>query len=52
MRIKLPSSITGTTTEQADGRAAKREHAVRAIQPTGRANLSRRPTAAPRRSSY
>ncbi|WP_181019721.1 hypothetical protein [Nonomuraea typhae] len=52
MRIKLPASITGATAEQAKGKHGKREHAVREIQPTGRANLSRRPTAAPRRSSY
>ncbi|MFI6501227.1 hypothetical protein [Nonomuraea typhae] len=52
MRIKLPASITGTTVEQAKDQHGKRAHAVREIQPTGRANLSRRPTAAPRRSSY
>ncbi|NUR88045.1 MAG: hypothetical protein HOY71_28495 [Nonomuraea sp.] len=53
MRIKLPASITDATLDLRAGDEQHHDHPIRNdVRATGRANASRRPTAAPRRSSY
>ncbi|MEV6276457.1 hypothetical protein [Nocardia sp. NPDC051832] len=53
MRNQLQNTVLDNN-DQAQNRAARRGKgkAVRSIQPTGRLNTSRRPSAAPRRSAY
>ncbi|WP_197093441.1 hypothetical protein [Nonomuraea sp. SBT364] len=52
MRIKLPGSITGDKA----GHQTRTHHPgvppARDLKPAGRPHLSRRPTAAPRRTGY
>ncbi|MGN9846735.1 hypothetical protein ACTMTI_52420 [Nonomuraea sp. H19] len=52
MHIKLPASITPAKTDHQAPSSHRNEHPARDLKPTGRTNLSRRPTAAPRRSGY
>ncbi|MFI7636743.1 hypothetical protein [Nonomuraea sp. NPDC049400] len=52
MHIKLPTSITQTKTDHHARSPHHPAHPARDLKPTSRTNLSRRPTAAPRRSGY
>ena len=52
MHIKLPASITRPTTEPRTRSSQRDKHPARDLKSTGRTNLSRRPTAAPRRGGY
>ncbi|MFI6483681.1 hypothetical protein ACIBH1_37540 [Nonomuraea sp. NPDC050663] len=52
MRIKLPAAITQAKGEHQTGSPHRRDQPARDLKPTGQANLSRRPTAAPRRGGY
>ncbi|MET7459651.1 hypothetical protein [Nonomuraea sp. NPDC005501] len=52
MHIKLPAAINQAKTDHLPRSPHQHEHPARDLKPTGRTNLSRRPTAAPRRSGY
>ncbi|GAA3257890.1 hypothetical protein [Nonomuraea helvata] len=52
MHIKLPASINQAGTDHRSRSSHRHEHPARDLKPTVRTNLSRRPTAAPRRSGY
>ncbi|MGP3965470.1 hypothetical protein ACTWPT_56930 [Nonomuraea sp. 3N208] len=52
MPIKLPASITQTKAGHQAQSPHRHEHPARDLKPTVRTDLSRRPTAAPRRSGY
>ncbi|MEU1721075.1 hypothetical protein ACNF49_41735 [Actinomadura sp. ATCC 39365] len=52
MHIKLPATITQAKSGQQARSPHRHDQPARDLKPTGRANLSRRPTAAPRRGGY
>ncbi|GAA0939791.1 hypothetical protein [Nonomuraea longicatena] len=52
MNIKLPASITQAKTGDPARSSHQRAQPVRELRPTVRTDLSRRPSAAPRRSAY
>ncbi|GAA4534649.1 hypothetical protein [Nonomuraea ferruginea] len=52
MHIRLPATITQVKTEHQTRSPHRHDQPTRDVKPTGRTNLSRRPTAAPRRSGY
>ncbi|MER6949552.1 hypothetical protein ABT294_36620 [Nonomuraea sp. NPDC000554] len=52
MHIKLPAPINRAKTNRQARSPHRHEHPARDLKPTGRTNLSRRPTAAPRRGGY
>ncbi|GIN03822.1 hypothetical protein [Planomonospora venezuelensis] len=52
MRIKLPASIGPARPDQQARSPRRHDHPARDLKPTGRTDLLRRPTAAPRRSGY
>ncbi|WP_188191979.1 hypothetical protein [Nonomuraea sp. SYSU D8015] len=52
MHVKLPASITQAKAGHQAQSPDRHERPSRDVKPTVRTNLSRRPTAAPRRSGY
>ncbi|UBU12499.1 hypothetical protein [Nonomuraea gerenzanensis] len=52
MHIKLPPLTTQPGPSRPTPSPHRHEPPARDLKPTGRTNLSRRPTAAPRRSGY
>lgn len=52
MHIKLPATLTQAKTEHQAQSPHPHDQPARDVKPTGRTNLSRRPTAAPRRGGY
>lgn len=52
MQIKLPASITQAKADHQAQASHRHDHPARDLKPTGRPHLSRRPTAAPRRTGY
>ncbi|GGT42765.1 hypothetical protein ACFFV7_39010 [Nonomuraea spiralis] len=52
MHIKFPATITQAKAEHQARSPHRHDQPARDLKPTGRTNLSRRPTAAPRRSGY
>ncbi|MDF5755106.1 hypothetical protein [Spongiactinospora sp. TRM90649] len=52
MHIKLPPTITQAKTGHQARAPRRHDQPDRDLKPTGRTNLSRRPTAAPRRAGY
>ncbi|MEV0826997.1 hypothetical protein [Nonomuraea rubra] len=52
MHIKLPATLNQPKTDDQSRSSHRHEHPARTLKPTARTNLSRRPTAAPRRSGY
>ncbi|WP_433259464.1 hypothetical protein ACQPYK_50335 (plasmid) [Streptosporangium sp. CA-135522] len=52
MHIKLPTMITQAKAEHQARSPHRHDQPTRDLKPTGRTDLSRRPTAAPRRSGY
>jgi hypothetical protein len=52
VNIQLPASITQAKTGDPAPSSHRRTQPTRDLRSTGRSDLSRRPTAAPRRSAY
>ncbi|MFG3439254.1 hypothetical protein ACGF0J_18575 [Nonomuraea sp. NPDC047897] len=52
MQIKLPATITQARAERQARSPHRHDQPARDLKPTVRTDLSRRPTAAPRRGGY